>query len=67
MSIKDEEDINNKDTKGIDRENLNRDLDNSAEDTEEDVITETVAEEEVRHKIEQAKEIDTIDKNLWST
>ncbi len=47
MSIKDEEDINNKDMKAIDRENLNRNLDNRAEDTEEDVITETVAEEEV--------------------
>jgi hypothetical protein len=26
-----------------------------------------VAEEEVIHKIEEAEEIDTIDKNLWST
>jgi hypothetical protein len=31
---------------------------------EEEVITEAVAEEEVKHKIEEAEEIRTIDKNL---
>jgi hypothetical protein len=62
VSIKDEEDINNKDMKTIDRENLNnyidikilnredlnKDLDNRAEDKEEEVITEAMAEEEMK-------------------
>ncbi len=50
-------------------EDLNKNLDNRAEDkeeevVEEEVITEAVAEEEVKHKIEEAEEIRTIDKNL---
>jgi hypothetical protein len=64
VSIKDEKDINNKDMKTLNRENLKKDLDNRTEDKEEEVITEAVTEEEMKHKIEEAEEIHTIDKNL---